>query len=77
MGHKGIRDGGPPRKPGFRPNGVVGLPIKQALIELAHEGYDAEIRTTREGDYPRADVRRTNRAWLTVRDGLVISVEIG
>ncbi|MEV8612006.1 hypothetical protein AB0383_29430 [Amycolatopsis sp. NPDC051373] len=39
MGHKGIRDGGPPRDPNFRPSDVVGMPIRKAVIELTRHGF--------------------------------------
>jgi hypothetical protein len=76
MGHKGIRDSGPPRKPGFRPADVVGLTVRQALIELAHEGFDADVPTTGD-DLPRADVWLSNRVRLAVHNGLVTSAVLG
>jgi len=76
MGHKGIREGGPPRKPEFRPVDVVGLTVHQALIELAHEGFDADLATT-HNELPRADVWLSNRVRLVVHNGLVASVVVG
>jgi hypothetical protein len=76
VGHKGIRDSGPPRKPGFRPEDVVGLTVRQALIELAREGFDADMATARD-DLPRADVWLSNRVRLAVHNGLVTSVVVG
>jgi hypothetical protein len=76
MGHKGIRDGSPPRKPGFRPQDVVGWTVRRALIELAHEGFDADVATPGD-DLPRADVWRSNHVRLMVDDGFVTSAVVG
>lgn len=73
MGHKGIRDGGPPRRPGFRPQDVVGLTVAQALIELTHEGFQADV----VDDAPRTEAHVSNRARLVVHNGLVIGVTVG
>ncbi|HEX5119073.1 MAG TPA: hypothetical protein VFW65_28120 [Pseudonocardiaceae bacterium] len=73
MGHKGIRDGGPPRRPGFRPADVVGRPVAQALIELAHGGFQAELA----GAAPRTQAYLSNRVHVTVHDGLVVGVTVG
>lgn len=72
MGHKGIRDGGPPRRPGFRPADVVGRPVAQALIELAHEGFQAEL-----ADAAHTQAYVSNRVHVTVHDGFVIGVTVG
>jgi hypothetical protein len=74
MGHKGIRDGGPPRRPDFRPEDVVGQPVRRAVIELTHEGYDVD--TTHPGQ-PRDAMWRSNRVRLVVLDGVVTDVVIG
>lgn len=76
MGHKGIRDGGPPRRPGFRPEDAVGLPIRRALIELAHQGFDTDVVNPHDHQ-PRADVCRSDRVRLTVADGFVTSAVVG
>jgi hypothetical protein len=74
MGHKGIRDGGPPRRPGFRPADVAGRPVAAALIELAHQGFHAEVAGD---DGPRTGAFLSNRVHLTVRDGVVSGVTVG
>jgi hypothetical protein len=74
VGHKGNRDGGPPRKPGFRPEDVVGLPARQALLELTHEGYDV---VTDPPEQPRFADWRSNRVRMAVHDGLVTEVVVG
>ncbi|WP_236796598.1 hypothetical protein [Amycolatopsis sp. GM8] len=73
MGHKGIRDGGPARTPGFRPEDVVGLPIRRALIDLSHQGFDAEIVDGREHQ-PRTLTWISSRVHLVVDDGVVVQV---
>lgn len=75
MGHKGIRDGGPPRKPGFQLADVIGSPIARALIELAHEGFHAEVVT---GDSTIHTLEfHSGRVRLVVRDGLVTDATVG
>jgi len=76
MGHKGIRDGGPPREPCFRPEDVVGMPIRRALVELAHEGFITEIEVARRAA-ARATPRMSNRVRLVVENGVVTSVAVG
>ncbi|QWF85232.1 hypothetical protein [Amycolatopsis sp. CA-230715] len=74
MGHKGIRDGGPPRRPGFRPEDVIGQPVKRALLELAHEGYETRIAGQDEAE---AKLWLSTRVTVTVEYGLVTAVAIG
>ncbi|WP_326566134.1 hypothetical protein VSH64_30190 [Amycolatopsis rhabdoformis] len=73
MGHKGIRDGGPPRDPRFRPENVIGLPIRKAVIELSRHGYVIDSPTTHD----RAAVKQHNRVHLTAEDGVITAVVVG
>ncbi|GAA1939844.1 hypothetical protein [Amycolatopsis minnesotensis] len=74
MGDKGIRDGGPSRRPGFRPEEVIGLPVKRALLELAHEGYETRIAGRGEAE---AKLWLSNRVTVTVEYGLVTAAVVG
>jgi hypothetical protein len=76
VGHKGVRDGGPARRRDFRPEDVVGLPVRQALVDLAHEGFDAEVATPGD-DQRKAALWLSNRVRLVVRDGVVQEVVVG
>lgn len=48
---KEVREDGPVRRPDLRPQDVRGLSVQQALIDLAHQGFDAEI-VAAVADYP-------------------------
>ncbi|MGW4482928.1 carboxylic acid reductase [Amycolatopsis sp. NPDC004368] len=73
MGHKGIRDGGPPRDPAFRPEDVVGLPIRKAVIELTRHGYLIDTPTTHD----RTLLKMHNRVRLTASEGVITGVTVG
>jgi hypothetical protein len=75
VGHKGIRDGGPQREPDFRPEEVVGLTTSQAMIRLAHEGFQAEPATADEA--PTTLSYHSNRVRITVHDDRVTEVTRG
>ncbi|MEV6897368.1 hypothetical protein [Amycolatopsis sp. NPDC051372] len=73
MGHKGIRDGGPPRDPNFRPSDVVGLPIRKAVIELTRHGFLIQ----QPGAHDRHAAMRHNRVRLVANEGAITEVIVG
>ncbi|MEW2507505.1 hypothetical protein ACQPXB_42940 [Amycolatopsis sp. CA-161197] len=73
MGHKGIRDGGPPRDPAFRPEDVVGTPIRKAVIELTRHGYVIDTPTPHD----RAAIKIHRRVRLVAEEGVITGVVVG
>ncbi|WIX81892.1 hypothetical protein QRX50_14575 [Amycolatopsis carbonis] len=73
MGHKGIRDGGPPRDPQFRPEDVVGMPIRKAVIELSRHGFLIDTPSPHD----RALIKLHNRVRLAAHEGVITGVIVG
>jgi hypothetical protein len=64
-----MRDSGPSLTPGFRPEDVIGLTTRRALIELAHEGFHAEVATA-DADLPRTGAYIGHRVTSPFTTGL-------
>ncbi|MEV4599196.1 hypothetical protein AB0K15_17505 [Amycolatopsis sp. NPDC049253] len=73
MGHKGIRDGGPPPDPKFRPEDVVGMPIRKAVLELTRHGYLIDSPTTDDQHLAWLSYR----VRLTAAEGVITGVVVG
>jgi hypothetical protein len=73
MGHKGIRDGGPPPDPKFRPEDVVGMPIRKAVLELTRHGYLIDSPTPHD----RAPIKLHHRVRLVAQEGVITGVVVG
>ncbi|MEV0073365.1 MULTISPECIES: hypothetical protein [unclassified Amycolatopsis] len=73
MGHKGIRDGGPPRDPNFRPTDVVGMPIRKAVIELSRHGFLIQQPSA----HARDAAMLHNRVRLVANEGVITEVIVG
>ncbi|MET7989702.1 hypothetical protein ABZU76_02220 [Amycolatopsis sp. NPDC005232] len=73
MGHKGIRDGGPPRDPNFRPSDVVGMPIRKAVIKLIRHGFLIQ----QPGAHARDAAMLHNRVRLVASESVITEVIVG
>lgn len=77
MGRHGTRGRRRDRRPGFRPQDVIGLPLGEALLALVQAGYEANVATVGDVDAFHGRDWREDRVRLILDGTTVRNVVVG